>query len=490
VPPEAPPKAPLDARPDASFGDAPGEPARAASGGVPAWVPSAADTTALCQALTQQASLDDSLRHLENHLREQGGASQIRLGWFDKGHVSLNGRKAASHSADEKLWAAAMEEALDQGQALRWPPDPTQPQQWVTLAHKQLAGHEHAAVLTLVLPGPSAPMGALSLTWPSAKQAPGHEMVDAWQRLVTQAAPVLGWQRHASRPWHWHLRQQLGRKWLKGQQGVRQHPALAWGMALSLLAALTVLPLPERVGGQGRIEGAQQRVLVATTDGFIKQVHAQPGDKVKAGQVLADLAEQDLKLEQEKWASQVAQQDNAYAAAMTRADRAEAALAMSRLEEAQAQLALVNEQLQRTQLKAPFDGVLIQGDLTQSIGAPVKQGDTLMTVASTQRWRVIIEIDEADIARVHAGQPGEIALSALPWDTLALRVRRITPLATAKEGRNLFEVEAEFTAPVPPEVRPGLTGQAKVRIGSMPLLWNWLRPVAERVRLGWWSVWG
>jgi len=160
------------------------------------------------------------------------------------------------------------------------------------------------------------------------------------------------------------------------------------------------------------------------------------------------------------------------------------------LEEAQAQLALVEEQLQRTQLKAPFDGVLIQGDLTQSIGAPVKQGDTLMTVASTQRWRVIIEIDEAEIARVHPGQTGEIALSALPWDTLPLRVRRITPLAQAKEGRNLFEVEAEFTAPVPPEVRPGLMGPAKVRIGQQALLWSWLRPVVERARLGLWSWWG
>jgi multidrug efflux pump subunit AcrA (membrane-fusion protein) len=360
----------------------------------------------------------------------------------------------------------------------------------VTLAQRQLASHDQAAVLTLILPGPSTPMGALSLLWPRLELAPGHDDTDAWQTLATQTAPILGLQRHAGRPWHWHLRQQVGRKWAKGRSGAQRHPVLAWGLALCVLAALTVLPLPERVGGQGRIEGAQQRVLVATTDGFIKQVHAQPGDKVHADQVLADLAEQDLKLEHDKWASQVAQQDNAYAAAMTHADRAEAALAMSRLEEAQAQLALVDEQLQRTQLKAPFDGVLIQGDLTQSIGAPVKQGDTLMTVASTQHWRVIIEIDEADIARVRIGQSGEIALSALPWDTLPLRVHRITPLAVPKEGRNLFEVEAEFTAPVPPEVRPGLTGQAKVRIGQKPLLWNWLRPVIERARLGWWSVWG
>jgi multidrug resistance efflux pump len=256
------------------------------------------------------------------------------------------------------------------------------------------------------------------------------------------------------------------------------------------LAGVAIWPWPQQAGGQARIEGATQRVLVAPTDGFIKQVHAQPGDVVRADQVLADMAEQDLKLEHDKWASQVAQQDNAYAAAMSHADRAEAALALSRLEEAQAQLALTDAQLQRTQLKAPFDGVLIQGDLTQSIGAPVKQGDTLMTVASTQRWRVIVDIDEADIARVQPGQEGVMALSALPWDTLPVRVRRITPLAQARDGRNLFEVEAEVTQDVPREVRPGLTGQAKIRVGREPLLWGWLRPVVEHVRLMLWSWWG
>jgi multidrug resistance efflux pump len=41
-----------------------------------------------------------------------------------------------------------------------------------------------------------------------------------------------------------------------------------------------------------------------------------PGDLVKAGQVLAELAEQDLQLEHNRWASELAQHENAYAAAM------------------------------------------------------------------------------------------------------------------------------------------------------------------------------
>jgi multidrug efflux pump subunit AcrA (membrane-fusion protein) len=462
----------------------------------------------LCQALLRQATLHDAVRTLLQTLREQGGALACALAWQDGQQVRLADVAAPAHlttsfttnitpgsGSPHAAWLAAMEEALDQGQILQWPSPAGQELAWVSRAHQQLAhaltgsAASGASALTLILPGPADALGALTMVWREAAPAAATELA-GWHAMAERVAAILQWQRQASRPWHWHVRQASLRPWQRQWAMLRANPFRGGALALGALAVLTLLPLPEHAGGQARVEGAMQRVLVATHDGFIKQVHAQPGDQVKANQVLADLAEQDLKLEREKWASQAAQQDNAYAAAMTRADRAEAALAMSRLEEAQAQLALVDEQLQRTQLRAPFDGVLIQGDLTQSIGAPVKQGDTLMTVASTQRWRVIVEIDEADIAHVKPGQEGEMALSSLPWDTLPVRVKRITPVAQARDGRNLFEVEAEFTAAVPKEVRPGLMGQAKLRIGHRPLLWKWLRPVVERARLGLWSWWG
>lgn len=452
--------------------------------------PSQAMVDALVRALSAQADTESSVRHLCGWLAERTGASQVALGWWAHGHVQLACEPPAGFACSESDWCAAMEEALDQGQTLRWPPAPGQIAPWVSRAQGSLAPDARHTVMSLILPGSGEPLGALTLVWPPGMPVPLESELPAWQALASSVAPVLAWQRLAERPWHRQLRQAAAQAWRRLTPGLRRHPAIAGAGLAALVLVLGVLPMPAQVGGQARIEGAQQRVLVASSDGFIQHVHAQPGDKVKAGQVLADLAEQDLKLERDKWASQIAQQDNSYAAAMTRADRAEAALAMSRLEEAQAQLALVDEQLQRTQLKAPFDGVVIQGDLSQSIGAPVKQGDTLMTVASTQRWRVIVEVDEADIARVRAGQSGQMALSALPWDTLPLRVRRITPLAQAKDGRNLFEVEAEFTTPVPAEVRPGLMGQAKLRVGSQPLLWTWLRPLADKLRLTLWSWWG
>ncbi|MDD2667067.1 HlyD family efflux transporter periplasmic adaptor subunit [Zoogloea sp.] len=163
-----------------------------------------------------------------------------------------------------------------------------------------------------------------------------------------------------------------------------------------MLAAVMVLlavPFEFRVGGNARVEGEIQRVLVAPADGFLKQALVRPGDLVKAGQLLAELAEQDLQLERSKWSSELAQHENAYSAAMARADRTQLVISQAKADEARAQLALVDGQIGRSHIVAPFDGVLIRGDLTQSLGAPVQRGDVLLTVAPRERFRVIVEVD-------------------------------------------------------------------------------------------------
>ena len=249
---------------------------------------------------------------------------------------------------------------------------------------------------------------------------------------------------------------------------------------------LALAPLEQEVGGRARIEGAQQRVVAAPADGFVKTVHVRPGDRVQEGAPLVDLLDADLRLEHDRLASQLAQHENAYAAAMAKSDRVDAATSLAAVGETQAQLALVDAQLARGRIVAPFDALVIQGDLAQSIGAPVHQGDALLTLATTGHERVIIDVDEVDIAQVHPGQAGTLALSALPWSHRALVVERIAPIARAVEGRNVFEVEARLAdggaAP-----RPGLLGHADIVVGRGPLLTAWARHVADRLRVAWWN---
>jgi RND family efflux transporter MFP subunit len=252
------------------------------------------------------------------------------------------------------------------------------------------------------------------------------------------------------------------------------------------LVAAAVIPADYYVRAPARLEGATQRVLVAPGDGYLKQSHVRPGDTVKAGQLLAEMADEDLRLELRKAQSEVAQSENAYGAALVKNDRAEIGMLQARLQEARAKLDLIQVQLDRVRLVAPFDGVIITGDLSQSLGAPVKKGEALLTLAPERDFRVILEVDERDVANVGIGQPGHLALTALPGEPLPFVVYRITPVATAGDGRNFFDVEARLQSKRQ-DLRPGLQGVSKVDAGQRSMLWIWSHRVIGWVRLRLWS---
>jgi multidrug efflux pump subunit AcrA (membrane-fusion protein) len=116
---------------------------------------------------------------------------------------------------------------------------------------------------------------------------------------------VFELKRQLALPWHARLRQSWRERW------PARVAAAAWRRgALVLLAALRV-PVPWRVSAPARLEGAVQRAIVAATDGFLQQANVRPGDRVQAGQVLAELSSQDLELERRRRESELRQHENA-----------------------------------------------------------------------------------------------------------------------------------------------------------------------------------
>ena len=92
-----------------------------------------------------------------------------------------------------------------------------------------------------------------------------------------------------------------------------------------------------------------------------------------------------------------------------------------------------------------------------------------------------------DIAAPAEGQQGELALTALPGETLPLTVERITPVSIAEEGRNYFRVEAHLDEPVP-GLRPGMEGVAKIDVGRRSLIWIWTHGLTDWLRLKTWTL--
>jgi multidrug efflux pump subunit AcrA (membrane-fusion protein) len=441
--------------------------------------------------LLSHADLRGAATALVRETAQRFGYDRVCIGFARGARVellALSDGAPVTHTPLAERLNAALREALDQRASVMLPESRPHAHPRITLAHRRLLDGEGGAVASVPIVAAGQAVGALCAQR-RGSAAISPKDLDALEHLASLLGPTLNLMRLNEQALHTIARQRLRQAWQHLRQPQRFGLRIALLATALLLAGLTALPVDVHVGGRARLEGAVQRVLVAPADGFLKRVHARPGDSVQAGQTLIELAEQDLQLEKIRWQSQRAQFENAYSAANARSDRAQLVINQARIEEAEAQLELVEMKLARGRVEAPFDALVIQGDLSQSLGAPLQQGSELMTLAPRDQFRVIVEVDERDIAALQVGQSATLALSALPWNTLAVRVKRITPLASVLDGRNVFEVEAELLERSP-ELRPGLQGSARIHVARQPLLWAWSRRLVQAARMAWWEWFG
>jgi multidrug resistance efflux pump len=204
---------------------------------------------------------------------------------------------------------------------------------------------------------------------------------------------------------------------------------------------------------------------------------------------MATLDDRDLRLERLKWATQRAKQQREYAEALAKQELAKAQVLRTQIEQADAQLSLLDEQLGRLRITAPFDGIVVSGDLSQQLGAPVERGNVLFEVAPLNAYRIVLKVDERDIVEVHTGQSGELVLSSMPDRGFAFKVEKITPISTAQEGHNFYRVEGKPTEEDSTALRPGMQGVAKIIVDERRLAWIWSHKVVHWFRMFIWSWW-
>jgi multidrug resistance efflux pump len=259
--------------------------------------------------------------------------------------------------------------------------------------------------------------------------------------------------------------------------------------AVLLIAYLSLAKTDYKLSANMALEGAVQRALVAPFDGYIGEAPSRPGDLVAENDVLCRLDDRDLELERLKWSSQRSELRRRLQEALAGYDRVEVSIANAQLEQVQAQLDLTESRLARTAIRAPFDGVVVNGDLSQRLGGAVQKGELLFQVTPLDAYRVILKIPEGRISDVREGQQGSLVLAALPHQAFDFTVRRITPISLAEEGQNHYRVEADLAQTVD-ALRPGMEGVAKIQVDRRRILGIWTRNIREWVRLKVWAWWG
>ena len=411
----------------------------------------------------------------------------------------LHGRharvRALSHSAAFSRKAnviraieAAMDEAVDQQATVVFPADEDGSLQ-VTRAHEALSEtHGAGAICTVPFAEGERILGAMTL------ERPGDQPFDARTvQLCEHSGALLGPLLDIKRKDDRWLIQKAGdsiRRYAQKLTGPR-HSALkliSFGL-LSVLIFFSVVNGDFRVTADARLEGVVQRALAAPLAGYIAEANVRAGDIVVAGDLMFALDDRDLWLERLKWVSQKLQYTREYNEAMAMHDRAQASVLAAQVEQAEAQISLIEGQLQRVQVRAPFAGIVVSGDLSQSLGVPVERGDVMFELAPLDAYRVILQVDERDIGEIVAGQQGQLALTGLPGEKLPIVVEKVTPVATAEEGQNYFRVEAALAQEPSPLLRPGMEGVGKVEIDQRKLIWIWTYKIVFWIRMFFWSWW-
>jgi biotin carboxyl carrier protein len=424
-----------------------------------------------------------------NTLAERFGCHRVSLG-FMRGHrvrveAMSHTRRVDRQSNRVRALQDAMGECLDQGASVVYPATADDSVQ-VTRFHAQLADDRHgAAICTLPLVKNAKVVGALLLERDAGSPFEA-ETVARCEQIGLMLGPVLENRRREERALPVKvfdsLRSGLGK--LFGPRHLTLKSGV--GLAVMLMVALSLFSTTMRISCDAVLEASVRRAVVAPQKGYIAKAYARAGDRVGKGELLATLDDHDLLLEKRKWQSEDAQLIREYRKALAGLDRAEIAILEAKRAQAEAQLDLIKQELARTDLVAPYAGLVVKGDLSQSLGSPVERGDVLFEVAPVDKYRVILKVDDRDIGLVARGQHGQLKLSGLPDQSIAVTINRLTPIATTEGGRNYFRVEAVMDAHSD-LMRPGMQGIAKVAVGRAKLLWVWTRRLVDWLRLSAWN---
>jgi multidrug resistance efflux pump/putative methionine-R-sulfoxide reductase with GAF domain len=432
-----------------------------------------------------QKNFQQAATTIATQLAIQLSCSRVSIGFMRGNHVTV---RALSHSARHGVKtnllrdiAVAMEEAIDQDTALVWPGD-----QHVNHAHRKLARRNHdAAVCTLPLVTDGRFIGAI--TFERHDNVPfDANTVELYTHVAALIGPVLEL-KHRNDRWLIVRFMHSLADGLHKLFGPRHAMLKLTAVVLAAMVSyLSIVQGPYRVTAQAALEGSVQRAVVAPVDGFITESSVRAGDIVEVGQLMGAFDDRDLDLEHRRLSSEKARYSREYRSALAEHDRAQVAIINARISQADAELQLIEHQLQRMQIEAPFTGVVVSGDLSQSLGSPVQRGDVLFEVAPLDAWRLMLEVDEHDMQAMKLGQSGKLKLAGLPDTPLDFTVSRITPVSEAADGSNYFRIEAELVD-APELLRPGMEGVGKIEIGERRLLWIWTHRMFDWMRLAAWS---
>ena len=354
-------------------------------------------------------------------------------------------------------------------------------------AHAALLGATgNARTDTFALQVADRPVGAVTFEYRVDPQQQGWPPA-AWQGALALVAQVLQLQVEA----HATVLQRAraaGRRQLQAFWGPAAYRRKTLAVAAVLLLAVLSMAQGEyHLSVDAQIDPKFQRVLTVPYNGYLASAAVRPGDEVRQGQVLARLDDREQHLERVRWVTEVEKLRKKTSQAVAAHDRASVGVLAAQLAQAEAQLDLIESQLSRVEVAAPFDGLIVSGDPTQRLGDVLRKGEVLYQMAPLNAYRVLLRVPENRMADLQQGMTGSMQLTSMPDLGLRLTIDRIHPFTQRRDGASFFPVEARIEGQLD-QVRPGMEGVARIHVDRRNLFGIWVRSLGDRLRQAWWSL--
>ena len=406
-----------------------------------------------------------------NELAYRFSASRVTLGWKEGEYIRLqalsNTEKFDRKMAVVQALEVVMEECLDQDEELLLP-EPAGSTA-VLREHKNFAARQ--GVTNMVsLPLRIEQSAVAVLTCERDKPFSADE-IRSLRIICDQASRRLADLKHYDR-WFGAVALDALQRWGSSVFGTDQTLHRIYGVAASLLLAVLLFGTIEyRVEAPFILRTKDLALLSAPFDGYIEQVNRKPGDLVAANQPLLRLDTRQLVLEQSRGYADLQRYVQEEKKAMAHNALGEMKIAEALKRQAESRFEMIRYSLDHAEIKAPFSGVVVEGDLEKLLGAPVRKGDVLLKVAKLEELYVEMKVPERDIQELNVGQVGEVAFLSQPGKKFELLIERIEPMAVTEQKGNVFLVLGKITEVRQSWWRPGMSGLVKVNVGKRHIIW-------------------
>jgi len=233
------------------------------------------------------------------------------------------------------------------------------------------------------------------------------------------------------------------------------------------------------------VKASDRRTIACPRAGVLAELFVRPGDRVREGQLLAAIDASDDFLQRAELNAEIESLTALIDQAVANREAGEVRVNEAKKRSLEAQLAIVDASIAQAQIRAPHDGLILDGDLRERLGSRLELGVPLFELARYDRASIELRIPERFVLAARGGVQAEFAPAAEPDRTYPLGDLRIAPSSAIVDERNVFLGEADVQIDLG-MLPPGMEGTAHIDAGPRSSWWVLTHRVTNWMHLNFW----